>query len=184
MWHSYINWEKSNPLQVEDPALVTKRVMFAYEQALLCLSHHADIWYEAASYLQESSKTLQEKGDVDNSKKWLDEASQLYERAVTGVLNKCPLLYFTFADFEEGNMNFEKVHKIYQDFLAVPEIDPTLGYIQYMKFCRRAEGIKVTLYKNKMYAFEMFSICSPRGMFSRRQERTRDPTSTCMLRPP
>ena len=52
LWHGYINWEKANPLQVEDPALVTKRVMFAYEQALLCLSHHADIWYEAASYLQ------------------------------------------------------------------------------------------------------------------------------------
>merc|ERR1719445_978914 len=142
LWHSYINWEKSNPLQVEDPALVTKRVMFAYEQALLCLSHHADIWYEAASYLQESSKTLQEKGDVDNSKKWLDEAGQLYERAVTGVLNKCSLLYFTFADFEESNMNFERVHKIYEDFLTVQDIDPTLCYIQYMKFCRRAEGIK------------------------------------------
>ena len=80
---------------------------------------------------------------MDNSKKWLDEAGQLYERAVTGVLNKCSLLYFTFADFEEANMNFEKVHKIYQDFLAVQDIDPTLGYIQYMKFCRRAEGIKV-----------------------------------------
>ena len=83
LWHSYIKWEKSNPLQVEDPALVTKRVMFAYEQALLCLSHHADIWYEAASYLQESSKILQEKGDVDSSKKWLEEAGQLYERAVS-----------------------------------------------------------------------------------------------------
>ena len=32
LWHNYINWEKSNPLQAEDPALVTKRVMFAYEQ--------------------------------------------------------------------------------------------------------------------------------------------------------
>jgi len=142
LWHSYIKWEKSNPLQVEDPALVTKRVMFAYEQALLCLSHHADIWYEAASYLQESSKILQEKGDVDSSKKWLEEAGQLYERAVSGVLNKCSLLYFTFADFEEANMNFEKVHKVYQDFLSVQDIDPTLCYIQYMKFCRRAEGIK------------------------------------------
>jgi len=79
---------------------------------------------------------------VDNSKKWLDEAGQLYERAVTGVLNKCSLLYFTFADFEESNMNFEKVHKIYEDFLTVQDIDPTLCYIQYMKFCRRAEGIK------------------------------------------
>ena len=51
---------------------------------------------------------------MDNSKKWLEEASQLYDRAVTGVLSKCSLLYFTYADFEEANMNFEKVHKIYQ----------------------------------------------------------------------
>lgn len=168
---------------MEDPALVTKRVMFAYEQALLCLSHHADIWYEAASYLQESSKTLQEKGDVDNSKKWLDEASQLYERAVTGVLNKCPLLYFTYADFEEGNMNFEKVHKIYQDFLGVLEIDPTLGYIQYMKFCRRAEGIKVNGNFPPVLQFLYQPILSLRGTCSRRRERTRGPTSMCLWPP-
>ena len=35
------------------------------------------------------------------------------------------------------------MHKIYTDFLAVESIDPTLAYVQYMKFCRRAEGIKV-----------------------------------------
>ena len=74
-------------------------------------------------------------------------------------MKKCALLYFTYADFEEQNMKFEKVqstrqmvllstistkvHKIYSDFLAVESIDPTLAYVQYMKFCRRAEGIKV-----------------------------------------
>ena len=99
---------------MEDPALVTKRVMFAYEQALLCLGHHPDIWYEATTTLQESSKTLQEKGDVDNAKKFLEEASQLFDRAVNGVLSKCTLLYFTYADFEESNMNIDKVHKIYK----------------------------------------------------------------------
>ena len=86
------------------------------------------------------------------------QASQLFERAVSGVMKKCALLYFTYADFEEQNMKFEKVpaqnqtleiysglkvHKIYMDFLAVESIDPTLAYVQYMKFCRRAEGIKV-----------------------------------------
>ena len=35
------------------------------------------------------------------------------------------------------------MHKIYTDFLAVESIDPTLAYVQYMKFCRRAEGFKV-----------------------------------------
>jgi hypothetical protein len=37
-------------------------VMFAYEQCLLCLGHHPDIWYEAASYLEHSSRILSEKG--------------------------------------------------------------------------------------------------------------------------
>ncbi|KAJ8314575.1 hypothetical protein KUTeg_006725 [Tegillarca granosa] len=103
LWKKYISWEKSNPLRTEDHALITKRVMFAYEQCLLCLGHHPDIWYEAASYLEQSSKILTEKG---------------------------------------GRMKYEKVHNIYKRLIAVTDIDPTLGYVQYMKFARRAEGIK------------------------------------------
>ena len=37
-------------------------VMFAFEQALLCLGHHPDIWIEAATYLENASKLLTEKG--------------------------------------------------------------------------------------------------------------------------
>lgn len=37
-------------------------VMFAYEQCLLCLSHHPDIWIEAAAYVEQASKLLSEKG--------------------------------------------------------------------------------------------------------------------------
>lgn len=37
-------------------------VMFAFEQCLLVLGHHPDIWYEAAQYLEQSSKLLAEKG--------------------------------------------------------------------------------------------------------------------------
>ena len=116
--------------------------MFAYEQCLLCLGHHPHIWYEAATFLQESAKTLQEKGDVDSSRMFTEQASALYERAVTGVLSKCMLIYFTYADFEEQNMKYEKVHTIYQKYLDIEEADPTLCYVQYMKFCRRAEGIR------------------------------------------
>jgi hypothetical protein len=36
--------------------------MFAYEQCLLVLGHHPDVWYEAAQYLDQSSKLLAEKG--------------------------------------------------------------------------------------------------------------------------
>jgi len=116
--------------------------MFAYEQCLLCLGHHPDIWVEAASFLQETAKILQEKGDVVTADSFLEQTSQLYERAISGVLNGCVLLYFSYADFEEQNMKFDKVHTIYQKFLDIKEVDPTLCYVQYLKFCRRAEGIK------------------------------------------
>eukprot|EP00096_Caligus_rogercresseyi_P003916 TRINITY_DN1779_c0_g1_i1.p1 TRINITY_DN1779_c0_g1~~TRINITY_DN1779_c0_g1_i1.p1 ORF type:complete len:728 (+),score=123.76 TRINITY_DN1779_c0_g1_i1:561-2744(+) len=141
-WQKYIHWEKSNPLRVEDQVLIAKRVMFAYEQCLLCLAHHPNIWYEAALFLQDSSRILAEKGDVDSSKSFLDQASAFYERGISGVLNKCVLLHFAYADFEEQRMKYEKVHKIYLKYLEHRDIDPTLCYVQYMKFCRRSEGIK------------------------------------------
>eukprot|EP00079_Xenopus_tropicalis_P024708 XP_012817646.1 PREDICTED: cleavage stimulation factor subunit 3-like isoform X2 [Xenopus tropicalis] len=36
----------------------------------------------------------------------------------------------------------EKTHSIYNRLLAIEDKDPTLVYIQYMEFARRAEGIK------------------------------------------
>ncbi|UYV69573.1 CSTF3 [Cordylochernes scorpioides] len=142
LWKKYIQWEKDNPLRTEDQSLITKRVMFAYEQCLLCLGHHPDIWYEAALFLENSSKLLTEKGDLNAGKHLGDEAAQIYERAISSHLKTNTLLYFAYADFEESRMKYDKVHQIYTKFINLPKIDPTLAYIQYMKFARRAEGIK------------------------------------------
>lgn len=142
LWKRYIAWEKENPMRTEDHASITKRVMFAYEQCLLCLGHHPDIWYEAALYLEQSSKLLIEKGDTNAGKLFSDEAANMYERAISSLLKRNLLLYFAYADFEESRMKFQKVHQIYQKVLDISDIDPTLAYIQYMKFARRAEGIK------------------------------------------
>lgn len=142
LWKKYIAWEKGNPLRTEDHALITKRVMFAYEQCLLCLGHHPDVWYEAALFLEQSSKLLTDKGDLNAGKLFSDEAAAIYERATTTLLRKNTLLYFAYADFEESRMKHDKVHQIYNKFIEIPDIDPTLAYVQYMKFARRAEGIK------------------------------------------
>uniref|UniRef100_A0A224YTP4 Cleavage stimulation factor subunit 3 n=1 Tax=Rhipicephalus zambeziensis TaxID=60191 RepID=A0A224YTP4_9ACAR len=142
LWKKYISWEKSNPLRTDDHALITKRVMFAYEQCLLCLGHHPDVWYEAALFLEQSSKLLTDKGDLNAGKLFSDEAAAIYERATTTLLRKNTLLYFAYADFEESRMKHDKVHQVYNKFIEIPDIDPTLAYIQYMKFARRAEGIK------------------------------------------
>ncbi|KAL3271951.1 hypothetical protein HHI36_022421 [Cryptolaemus montrouzieri] len=142
LWQKYIAWEKSNPLRTEDTALLTKRVVFALEQCLLCLGHHPDIWYQTAQFLEYSCKILAEKGDVNASKLFSEEAANIFERATSTLLSKNQLLYFAYADYEEGRLKYDKVHQIYSKYLEIKDIDPTLAYIQYMKFARRAEGIK------------------------------------------
>ena len=39
---------------------------------------------------------------------------------------KNALIYFIFADFEEGRLKYEKVHQMYNKFLSISDIDPTL----------------------------------------------------------
>lgn len=64
--------------------------------------------------------------DANSAKTFNEDAGAMYERAVGGVLNKNMLLYFTYADFEEGRMKYEKVHTVYQKLLDIEDIDPTL----------------------------------------------------------
>lgn len=56
------------------------------------------------------------------------------ERSINGVLNKNALLYFAYADFEEGRMKYDKVHAMYNKFLSIPDIDPTLVSIECFDF--------------------------------------------------
>lgn len=58
----------------------------------------------------------------------------MYERATTSVLGKNMLLHFSYADFEEGRMKYEKVHTIYQKIVDIEDVDPTL--VCTTTFCR------------------------------------------------
>lgn len=64
--------------------------------------------------------------DVTAAKLFSDEAATVYERATSSLLKKNMLLYFAYADFEEGRLKYEKVHQIYSKFLEITDIDPTL----------------------------------------------------------
>lgn len=151
-WRKFISWERSNPLKTEDPLQVTRRVILAYEQCLLCLGYNTDLWYEACAYLEQTSRQYSERGDAHQSKRFLDEASSLYERATRSYMRSNMLIHFAYADFEEYRLNIDKARAIYHRLLDVNEAnlpDPTLAYIQAMRFERRTDGIKSarTLFK-------------------------------------
>uniref|UniRef100_F1KXJ8 Cleavage stimulation factor subunit 3 n=1 Tax=Ascaris suum TaxID=6253 RepID=F1KXJ8_ASCSU len=140
MWRKYIQWEKTNPSGTEEYAHFARRVIFAYEQALLCLGYYPDIWYEASLFQQQAAVALAEKGDVKLAAQMNAEVAQLFERAIGGLLKDSQLLFFAYADFEEERMKYDNVRKIYDKLLAIEQADPTLAYIQLMKFVRRTEG--------------------------------------------
>ena len=68
--------------------------------------------YEGALFLEQTSKTLSEKGDVKMSTQLADEAAALYERALGGFMKKNMLLHFAFADYEESRLKYQKVHQV------------------------------------------------------------------------
>uniref|UniRef100_A0A1I7SWS6 Suf domain-containing protein n=2 Tax=Bursaphelenchus xylophilus TaxID=6326 RepID=A0A1I7SWS6_BURXY len=142
LWRKYIHWEKSNPLNLEEYANFSKRVIYAYDQALLCLGYLPDIWYEAAHFQQLAAKNLKDKGDVKHAKDIFDGVVKLYEKALTGLMKDSQLLYFSYADYEEERNNFDAAKKIYHRLLDRKDVNPTLVYIQLMKFTRRTEGVK------------------------------------------
>lgn len=55
-----------------------------------------------------------------------EEAANIFERATSTLLSKNMLLYFAYADYEEGRLKYDKVHQIYQKYLDIKDIDPTL----------------------------------------------------------
>lgn len=55
-WKKYINWEKSDPLRLEDSSAVMERVIYAYQQAFFSLRFYPEIWHGCATYYLEQDK--------------------------------------------------------------------------------------------------------------------------------
>ncbi|MCP9263716.1 Cleavage stimulation factor subunit 3 [Dirofilaria immitis] len=117
---------------------ITFAVIYAYEQALLCLGYYPDMWYEAALFQQQAAAVLAEKGDVKLAATMNTDIIPCNWRP----FKRKPTSVFAYADYEEERMKFDNVKKIYDRLLAIETADPTLAYIQLMKFVRRTEGVQ------------------------------------------
>ena len=81
--------------------LIILSVVYAYEQCLLCFGHHPDIWFEYASYVEENSNRMADKGDMNHHKSLQEDVAGVFDRGISGLLKENVLLHFCFADFEE-----------------------------------------------------------------------------------
>lgn len=67
-------------------------VIYAYDQALLCLGYLPDIWYEAAHFQQQAAKLLTEKGEVK-------QASAVYDEVVGKQIVNVALLHLRICSY-------------------------------------------------------------------------------------
>ena len=102
-WNKLLEWEKGNPLQVEDTAFLHARVLYWYKVAISFLRFHPQIWFSVASYLIGVGKA--------------EEAASIFGEA-TKVLPDSLLVHFSYADFEENNGQFSASKTVYEDLLS------------------------------------------------------------------
>ncbi|KAK3321599.1 hypothetical protein B0H66DRAFT_175913 [Apodospora peruviana] len=61
IWKKWIAWEKSDPLDLKDdkdqPGLLQKRILYAYNQALMALRFWPEMWVEATQWCIDSNLT-------------------------------------------------------------------------------------------------------------------------------
>ncbi|KAM0792797.1 hypothetical protein ACM66B_002566 [Microbotryomycetes sp. NB124-2] len=98
MWRQYLAYEETNPLDIEEPAVLQARIGFAYKKAIASMRFFSEIWYRAAQY------------DIKLGKE--DEARIVLN---TGKLANPSslLLAYTLAELEEARSDFDECHKIY-----------------------------------------------------------------------
>ncbi|KAI8967565.1 hypothetical protein BDF20DRAFT_829300 [Mycotypha africana] len=104
-WKKYIDWEKKNPLQLEDETAVMDRVAYAYQQAFFPLRFYPELWYDLANYYLEHNKPekalsiLKQSieimptslllnlfySELCESRKQLDDARETYEQLISSL---------------------------------------------------------------------------------------------------
>ena len=85
LWKRLLNYERANPQRLESEPLY-KRVVYTYNQCLLCLYHYPEIWFDFANYELQCGH--------------VDAAKAVYDRALDAAPH-CLLLYFAYADMLE-----------------------------------------------------------------------------------
>lgn len=98
-WRKYLEWEKSNPLNLGDQEMLRRRVVYAFNQASMALRLYPEIWIEFAEYLNAN-------GQSDGALEKLTQASQALPQSLA--------VQFAYAEMAERQNQPEKAKQIYE----------------------------------------------------------------------
>ncbi|KAA1478447.1 Suf-domain-containing protein [Dentipellis sp. KUC8613] len=105
-WKSYLRWEESNPLEIEerDKATLIARVQGVYRKALIRMRFYGEIWYMAYVWTNSVGKS--------------EEAVNILKAGIEANPSSF-LLNFAYAETLEVNNAYAEVHAVYDKFLNV-----------------------------------------------------------------
>ncbi|KAL5205201.1 hypothetical protein ABZP36_033410 [Zizania latifolia] len=125
-WKRLLAFEKGNPQRI-DATTANRRVTFTYEQCLMYLYHHPDIWYVYGMWHAKNGS--------------MDSAIKIFQRAVK-ALPDSEVLKYAFAELEESRGAIQPAKTIYESLIAENASMTSLAHIQFIRFLRRTEGIE------------------------------------------
>eukprot|EP00271_Cylindrocystis_brebissonii_P005432 TRINITY_DN1745_c0_g1_i16.p1 TRINITY_DN1745_c0_g1~~TRINITY_DN1745_c0_g1_i16.p1 ORF type:complete len:658 (-),score=119.46 TRINITY_DN1745_c0_g1_i16:936-2621(-) len=126
-WAQLLSLERRNPLALSEGDLA-KSVAFAYDQCLMPMSQHANIWYDYAMWHVASGRA--------------DAAVLVFQKAL-GALPGSVLLHFAYAEVEENRNHMQEAKAVYESLLqqgGMSALDKSLAHVQMMRFVQRVEG--------------------------------------------
>uniref|UniRef100_A0ACD5XRS7 Uncharacterized protein n=1 Tax=Avena sativa TaxID=4498 RepID=A0ACD5XRS7_AVESA len=125
-WKRLLTFEKGNPQRI-DATAANRRITFTYEQCLMYLYHHPDVWYDYATWHAKNGST--------------DSAIKIFQRAIK-ALPGSEVLKYAFAELEESIGAIQPAKTIYESLVAENASMTSLAHIQFIRFLRRTEGIE------------------------------------------
>ncbi|KAG2594864.1 cleavage stimulation factor subunit 77-like [Panicum virgatum] len=125
-WKRLLTFEKGNPQRI-DVTTANRRVTFTYEQCLMYLYHHPDIWYDYAMWHAKNGS--------------MDSAAKIFQRALKAIPDS-EVLKYAFAEMEESRGAIQTAKTIYESLLGENASITSLAHIQFIRFLRRTEGIE------------------------------------------
>ncbi|KAI8055765.1 hypothetical protein BDF22DRAFT_617985 [Syncephalis plumigaleata] len=101
-WRRYLDWEKSDPLKIEDAGARYARISFAYKQAMMTLRFYPEIWFQAASFAIEHNRN--------------EEAIQILKSAID-IMPHSFLVNFALAEIYEEKKQTAEARALYEKFI-------------------------------------------------------------------
>jgi cleavage stimulation factor subunit 3 len=122
-WKNWIEWEKSNPLLLDNENVLYSRIIYAYRQAIMNLRFYPEIWYSAIEYAKSKGKD--------------SEAMEFMKNGIKA--NKLSfLLHYQLASSEEENNRITEARNTLELLIS------NIGQ-EYEKMNKMAEFMKLQL---------------------------------------